>query len=166
MTKNKYFAYFKVMFILGIVNSVAIGLSTLSMVISSIIEPVFLVFVLIFGGVLAVYIIGTTKFAKFSKYTEEQLLADRNSLTLWCVLFSILLFPMGLLSLIPLFNLNEEFPVQQTQYVHKAMENNVQPVKNSMDDKLEKIQKYYEMKEKGVLSLEDFLVVKERILNE
>lgn len=166
MTKNKYFAYFKVMFILGIVNSVVIGLSTLSMVLSSIVEPVFLVFVLIFGGVLAVYIIGTTKFAKFSKYTEEQLLADRNSLTLWCVLFSILLFPMGLLSLIPLFNLNEEFPVQQTQYVHKAMENNVQPVKNSMDDKLEKIQKYYEMKEKGVLSLEDFLVVKERILNE
>lgn len=166
MTKNKYFAYFKIMFIFGVVNSVTIGFTTLMMILNAIIvAPGFFLFVIILGGMLAVLIIGTKKFHNFSKMTEEQLLTQRGSLSLWSVMFSIFLFPMGMLSLIPLFNLNEEYPMQA--YVPQTPTTYYnEPRKDTMDEKMEKIQKFHEMKEKGILSLEDFLAIKERILKE
>ncbi len=111
----------------------------------------------IFGIILGVpLIIGANKFFSWSKMSAEEIETERDSIFVWSIVIAILMFPIGLIALVPVFN----FEGQLTAKTYNAA-----PKEESFDSKIDKIKKLHELKEQGVISEEDFKLAKEKILN-
>lgn len=110
----------------------------------------------IFGAVAGVpLIIGGTKYNKFGKLTDEACLAQKDSITVWAVVIAIFSFPIGLLALIPFFNLQGDL----SNAAHNV-------TKSNMDKKEEQIKKLIEMRENGLITEEELAAAKMKILTE
>ena len=100
--------------------------------------------------------IGASKFFKWQKSSDEEVLADKDSVVVWAIVFSIFLFPLGLIALVPVFNMEGQISQVITP----------KSVEKEMDEKMDKIKKLHQMKEDGIITEEDFKLAKEKILSE
>lgn len=106
-------------------------------------------------------IIGSKKFLDYAKLTDEEVLSlDRQNLTIWLIVFCVLMFPVGLIALIILFNLEGQLSAKVNSTLNSNSESSV------MDEKINKIKELYEMKEQGIITEEDFQNAKNKILND
>lgn len=121
----------------------------------------------LFGIVLGIpLIIGATKYLSWSKMSDEQVLASRDAIVIWGIVYAIFLFPLGLVALVPVFNLEGQLQkaISPSSNPTDASQNTT--VANDMDAKMEKIKKLHDMKEKGIIDEEDFKLAKDKILKE
>lgn len=122
----------------------------------SIIVGVILCFTII-GIIFAVPLfIAASKFSEWTYLSDDELLSHKDSIIIWSILCSALAFPIGLISLVPVFNLN-------SQNIHAQYGSNTN--KNNTS-KAEKIKEFYELKEKGIITQEEFEEAKSKIINE
>lgn len=110
----------------------------------------------IVGAIIGIpIIIGANRYSKWAKQSDEQVFEERSDVSLWGVVYAIFIFPIGLIALIPVFNLKGQ--------ITNAIEG-TKPEKDEMDEKIEKIKKLHEMKEKGIIDEEDFKTAKQKLL--
>lgn len=108
--------------------------------------------------------IGASKFLGYSKMSDDEVLAEKSNVMVWSIVFAVVMFPLGLIALIPAFNLEGN--------VDRATSGAITGVKSAfekkdpMEEKMEKIQKLYEMKEKGIIDEDDFAAAKAKILKD
>lgn len=108
--------------------------------------------------------IGAAKYLNYAKMSDEAVLAEKSTVMVWAIVFAVVMFPLGLIALVPALNLEGN--------VDRATSGAVTGVKSAfekkdpMEEKMEKIQKLYEMKEKGIIDEEDFAAAKAKILRD
>ena len=146
MERNRNYVVLTIMAILGFVMGILYSITIIGLIIGI---PM---------------IMGAKKYLDWAKMTDEELLSVKQSILGWAIFFSIFLFPLGLLSLIPYFNLNGEASAAARGAVDGVR--NAVSKKDPMQEKIEKIQKLAELKEKGLIDEEDFKAAKSKILAE
>lgn len=97
--------------------------------------------------------IGVNKYFKWAKYSDEQLQEERDSIVIWGIVYTIFMFPIGAVALVPVFNMEGQLVGTQTK-------------PSETDEKLDKINKLHKMKEEGILTEEEFKEAKIKILAE
>ena len=136
MSKNKNTAFFMISGILSIVFGI-------------------LACITIFGAIIGIpLIIASNKYFAWAKMTPQELAPYRDSILIWGVVVTILIFPLGVFALIPVFNTeNSEQTTNSTDSQY-------------MKQKMDKISKLFELKQQGIITEEDFKKAKEKILND
>jgi len=101
-------------------------------------------------------IIGGAKFRGFAKLNDDECMEKKSSIMLWAIIICICTFPIGIIALIPVLNL-------------EGMTNNrrvVETPKPTIENKEEQIKKLQEMKDKGLIDDDEFKAAKMKILME
>lgn len=122
---------------------------------------------------VAIYcFIGGRMYMELAKKTDGEVAIKKQSLTYWAIFFSIVGFPIGLISIIiPLrannnvkvSNVEEPKVTVQTTEEVKPEENKVYEQKSDLTD-LETIEKLQKFKEDGLITEEEFERAKKEIL--
>lgn len=122
---------------------------------------------------VAIYcFIGGRMYMELAKKTDGEVAIKKQSLTYWAIFFSIVGFPIGLISIIiPLrannnvkvSNVEEPKVMVQTTEEVKPEENKVYEQKSDLTD-LETIEKLQKFKEDGLITEEEFERAKKEIL--
>lgn len=105
-------------------------------------------------------IICASKHLAWAKMSDDEVAKDRDTILIWGIIMSVLIFPIGLLALIPAFNLDGQISSALN------ISGSAQTKEKDFASKLERIKKLHELKEQGILDEEDFKLAKEKILNE
>lgn len=123
---------------------------------------------------LAVYcFIGANKYMEWSNLSDSQLAGQKQSVTNWCIFFSIVGFPIGLFSIIPVCLLDNNVSVTNVENENKSetVVTNVEqeapkkePVKDELSD-LETIEKLNNLKEEGLITEEEYQKAKQEVLD-
>lgn len=132
------------------------------------------VLAMIFGIIACITIVGaligvpllfaSINFFKFDKLNDQELYEQKSNVILWGVIFSIFCFPLGLISLIPLFSIDGAVKNIKDNVVEKI--ENISNPKSKVDEKIEKIKELNELKEKGIIDEKDFQLAKEKLIND
>ncbi len=123
---------------------------------------------------VAVYcFIGAKKYMEMTNLTDSQIAGQKKSLTNWAIFFSIVGFPIGLLSIIPAVVVNNNIVVTDV----KVEEGNktsqtaeTEPKKEEKEEDsgisdLETIEKLSKLKEEGLITEEEYTRAKNEVLN-
>jgi len=122
---------------------------------------------------LAIYcFIGGKMYMEMAKKTDGEVAIKKQSLTYWAVFFSIVGFPIGLISIIiplrannnvKISNVDDSKVTVQSVEEEKDEKNKVYEQKNELTD-LETIEKLQKFKEDGLITEEEFERAKKEIL--
>ncbi len=121
---------------------------------------------------VAVYcFIGARKYIEWSSLTDGQLAQYKQKLTNWAVFFSIVGFPIGLLSIIPacmtsnnVTITNVEEPKEEGVKAEQPKEEKQEKEKKSPEDKIATIEKLENLKKEGLITEEEFERAKKDVL--
>jgi hypothetical protein len=103
-------------------------------------------------------IIGAVKYFAWAKMTDEELAQVKDNLMLWGIIYTVLMFPIGAISLVPPFNLDGQlFGGRKYDYTQ---------AKDAGKSKAERISELNELKQKGVIDENDYEIAKNKIINE
>lgn len=102
-------------------------------------------------------IIGAKKYLEWSKVSDSELEKHKDELLIWGIVWAIMMFPLGLPALVPAFNTKGE--------VYEKV-NEFKPTKTASKSKAERIKELSDLKEKGLISEEDFEIAKNKIISE
>ena len=117
----------------------------------------------IFGAIAGIPIItGAFKYLAWSKMTDEELAKTKDSLMLWGIIYTILMFPLGGIALVAPFNLEGQIYSGNDKKEYKPTE--AKPAEQK--SKAERISELNELKEKGLIDEKDFEIAKGKIINE
>jgi len=119
---------------------------------------------------LAVYcFIGAKKYIDYSALTDSELALQKKSLTNWAIFFSIVGFPIGLLSLFPAMLAGNNVTITTTSEPNvgnaEAKEETVKPSETHVEDSLETIAKLENLKKEGLITEEEFERAKSEVLS-
>ncbi len=123
---------------------------------------------------LAVYcFIGAKKYMMFSEMSDAQICAFKQSLTNWAIFFSIVGFPIGLLSIIPALmvssnnvvvsSVNEEIKTAPEQPKEKE---EAKPEEENKSNDLETLEKLKHLLDEGLITEEEYERAKKDILGQ
>lgn len=123
---------------------------------------------------VAVYcFIGARKYIEWAGLTDGQLSAYKSSLTNWAVFFSIVGFPIGLLSIVPacltsnnvtITNVEEQKTEESKSETPK--QESTEKQKKSPEDKVSTIEKLENLKNEGLITEEEFQRAKKEVLED
>jgi len=112
----------------------------------------------IIGAIAGVpLIIGALFFGKCQNMTNEDVLANRNTIMVWGIIFTIIMFPLGAIALVPMFNLEGQIDNFAGNTQHPKTD-------DSYDEKIRKVEKLHKMKADGLITEGEFEAAKEEIL--
>lgn len=119
---------------------------------------------------LAVYcFIGAKKYIDYSALTDSELALQKKSLTNWAIFFSIVGFPIGLLSLFPALLAGNNVTITTTSEPNvgnaEVKEETVKPSETHVEDSLETIAKLESLKKEGLITEEEFERAKSEVLS-
>lgn len=123
---------------------------------------------------VAVYcFIGARKYIEWSSLTDGQLAQYKQKLTNWAIFFSIVGFPIGLLSIVPACLISNNVTITNVEEPKAEETKNEQPVnetqekeKKSPEDKLATIEKLENLKKEGLITEEEFERAKKEVLED
>lgn len=139
--KNKNYIFLKISGVLGVVFGIIYCITIVGIIVG---VPL---------------IIGATKFFSLAKQTDEELQNQKDTVLVWGIVFTIIIFPLGALALIPSFNLDGQLYSSGGYKPTKAED-------KSKKSKAERINELFELKEKGLIDENDFQIAKNKIINE
>ena len=113
---------------------------------------------------LGIYcVIGANKYKDFAEMSEGEVTQHKTSITNWAIFFSIVGFPVGLISIVPVFTIGNNVTVTDVKgnepktFSAEAEQHteNRERVKNELSD-LETLEKLKNLLDEGLITREEF----------
>lgn len=145
--KNKNYAFLLISGILGMITGILACLT-------------------IFGAIIGIpLIIGASKYLAWAKVSDEELAVEKDNLMLWGVVFTVLMFPVGAIALIPPLTMDKD---KANTTVQADSNKEYQPTQTTDDkkSKLDRLSELSTLKEQGLIDERDFEIAKKKILSE
>lgn len=142
--KNKNYAFLLIGGILGMIEGIVACIT-------------------IVGAIVGIpLIIGATKYLAWAKVSDEDLFAEKDTLLIWGIVYTILMFPIGAITLIPPLTMDKTFSSTQNNSSTYEQKNATSEKKS----KLDRLMELEEMKKQGLIDENDFEIAKKKILSE
>lgn len=120
----------------------------------------------IFGVIIGIpLIIGASKYLAWAKISDEELYAEKEQLMVWGIVFTILMFPIGAIALIPPLTMDK---YKTTTTTDKSNQGEYKPTEttDTKRTKLDRLTELSSLKEQGLIDEKDFEIAKTKILSE
>lgn len=122
---------------------------------------------------VAVYcFIGARRYIEWSDLTDSQLASKKSSLTNWAIFFSIVGFPIGLLSIVPaclvqnnVVVTNAGEPNGENPEIAEVKHEEKKEEPEQVEDSLKTIEKLDSLRKEGLITEEEYNRAKDEVLN-
>lgn len=116
----------------------------------------------IIGAIIGIpLIIGASKYLAWAKISDEELIAEKDQLMIWGIVFTILMFPLGGIALIPPLTMDQNLTGKTDQKEYKPTDTT-----NEKKSKIDRLTELSELKQKGLIDENDYEAAKKKILFE
>ena len=119
---------------------------------------------------VAIYcFIGAKKYIEWSAVSDSELASQKKSLTSWAIFFSIVGFPFGLLSIVPVALCSNNVVVTNASEPNEGNKENSEAQEketktDSVENRMETIAKLESLKKEGLITEEEFERAKKEVL--
>lgn len=120
----------------------------------------------IVGAIVGIpLIIGASKYLAWAKVSDQELLADKEQLLVWGIVFTILMFPIGAIALVPPLTMDKNKTTTTTEKSEQKEYTSTEAT-NEKKSKLDRLNELVSLKEQGLIDEKDFEIAKKKILSE